>query len=385
MPIDTSLPPWLQRNVAQKESFDPSPWLNEAFNQNVQRAKLPLQLQQYQLQNKELELQAEHQGLQNDILNQELDLQKEELPAFQAAIKSAASTPGGAVALNVPGFRSKKYNDLWLSRLKADAETAVGQTLIKDQVGLAVLAQKVAEQGVDPTPANINGKWDRSALTDLQLKAVEDENMRAANLRRLADPTLRMAQDAADLKAQLRASEAKTVGAGVLQPTPPEMTKELERQQYLKDQISVMDAHLAHGTTHGADQLEAAGRYTRELENANAELDAAKATNNADAIATAQRKVDTLTDYLARTHPDKGKLLLEQALKSRHDAAYKAYLESPTKKAIKAEYDKARQELEDYVAKEATKPSITPSSSAGAATLPPVKTIGGFKVRVIKP
>lgn len=127
--IDTSLPPWLQRNLAQKESFDPSPWLNEAFNQNVQRAKLPLQLQGYELQNKATQLAIEHQGIQNDLANQEMNNFAQDLPIYRSAIESASKLPGGSVSMQTPMFKSKQALTLWQERQKSDAATAFGQAI----------------------------------------------------------------------------------------------------------------------------------------------------------------------------------------------------------------------------------------------------------------
>lgn len=174
--IDTSLPPWLQRNFAERPGFDPSPWLNEAFTQNVERQKLPLQLQQYALQNKALELSTEHQGIQNDLLNQELELQKNELPTFRSALETASKTPGGTIAMQTPAFQSKKYMDLWQERQKADAATAYGQAIHQstiDDVKAVTEAMRITGDVIKPLPDGTFDPTQKAAI----LKKANDEKL----------------------------------------------------------------------------------------------------------------------------------------------------------------------------------------------------------------
>ncbi len=184
MELDTNLPSWLQRNLAPRESFDPSPWLNEAFNQNVQRAKLPLQLQQYELANKQSQLAIEHQGIVNDVANQELNAYAEDLPKLRSYLENVSKSPNSALDVQPPMLRSQRAIQAVLQHQKMAADTALGATFMQDQIALTKEAAKVLALGIDPTPAMENGKWNRSALSDLALKATEDENMREIALRK---------------------------------------------------------------------------------------------------------------------------------------------------------------------------------------------------------
>lgn len=189
MPIDTSPPPWLQRNWQPGQSFDPSPWLNAAFQQNIERQKLPLQLQQYALQNKASELAIEHQGMVNDEMNSELDAARQDQEVYKSALEEASKLPGGTLNMPPPPLKSKEYSKQWLQRQSMDAQTAFGKTLIQDQIELTKTANNLLAEGYDVTPAMTKGPngqtmWDRSKISEIGNLAAEDKSIRAIELRK---------------------------------------------------------------------------------------------------------------------------------------------------------------------------------------------------------
>lgn len=131
MDLNTEMPPWLQRNLAPGNHD--SPWLLDAFKTgmalNEQRQKLPLQIQEMELQNKAHKLAVDHQGMVNDQLNDEMDNYNEDLETLRASLSQAAKTPGGSIAMQAPTFRSKKAQEAWRQQQIIDAQTSYGQAL----------------------------------------------------------------------------------------------------------------------------------------------------------------------------------------------------------------------------------------------------------------
>lgn len=184
---DLQAPGWLQRNWAPKEPFDPTPWLQERWNRQIQMQKLPLELQQMELANKAHALAIEHQGMMNDEFNGELNRYQEDLPALQSALADAQKRPGGTLEMQTPSFRSKKAMDLWSQRQKADAETAYGQALHQRSIEDMKTATKIMEVlGMD-VPRNEDGSINREMFTDLaqqadERKRLEDREDKAAGM-----------------------------------------------------------------------------------------------------------------------------------------------------------------------------------------------------------
>lgn len=169
--LDTSPAPWLQRAWSPRETFDPTPWLQERYRRQVEQAKLPLELQGMALQNKAHELMIEHQGIQQDLLNQELNDFQQDLPAYRSAVETAAKTPGGSIAMQTPTFRSKKAMDLWTERQKADAQTAYGQAIHQATIDDIKAVTEATRLTGDVLTPSANGQFDPAAKAALLEKA----------------------------------------------------------------------------------------------------------------------------------------------------------------------------------------------------------------------
>jgi hypothetical protein len=117
---DLQMPSWLQRNITPREPFDPTPWLQERYRRQIEAQKLPLQLQQMELANKAHALSMEHQGLQNNDFNQEMDAYQQDLPKLQEYVNGGRKGPPPAVF-------SKKGQQTILDWERADATSEFGK------------------------------------------------------------------------------------------------------------------------------------------------------------------------------------------------------------------------------------------------------------------
>ncbi len=227
--LNNQFPHWLESRFATHPGESP-PWLSSAIQTSMQhaerQAKMPLELQQMALRNKATQLEIEHQGIQNDVLNEEMNAYAEDLPILRDYLDTVSKTPGGSLVTPAPMLRSRKGIESVLQHQKMDADTILGKTMMEDQIALTKEAAKVLDAGIDPTPAFNNGRWDRSALSDLSLKAVEDTNMRAANLRKASNSWHYDAQGNPITRAG----------------NPPAAVATLEYRQKLKQQITDAEA-----------------------------------------------------------------------------------------------------------------------------------------------
>src|SRR5512143_3762473 len=114
MALDTGIPPWLQRNWAPREPFDPTPWLQERYNRQIEAQKLPLQLQGMALQNEAENLAIQHQGMVNEAAGLELQLYKQDIPVLDAESKEIAKNPMGIVGRQMPPLKSTRARNQWL-------------------------------------------------------------------------------------------------------------------------------------------------------------------------------------------------------------------------------------------------------------------------------
>ncbi len=187
--MDTQIPGWLQRNWAPRETFDPTPWLQERYRRQQEAQVMPLKLQQMALQNKASELAVETQGLQNDLANQEMAFYQEDLPVLREAMAAANSVPGGATGMPVPQFRSRQAQAQWLQRQGMDAQLVFNKAFATDQIELTKTAAELTGKGYDVSAAQGEGpngtpRWDRAKLSEIANLAAEDASIRAIELRK---------------------------------------------------------------------------------------------------------------------------------------------------------------------------------------------------------
>lgn len=278
--LDTSPAPWLQRAWSPRETFDPTPWLQERYRRQVEQAKLPLELQGMALQNQQAQLAIEHQGMQNDITNLQLQQRKDQMPLVNDWLKSIATKPLQE-QLNDPG---PTVTDPQLQQTITNYKERVANTLIGQGLKQKILGQKIAvaniiEAGGTPPPPDANGFYDEGALADAKTAALEAKSKREISERVAGitaeeqakldfaqknlpteisletakaeakakaaakyekDPTLKLATDLADIQAQLRASEQKTMGM----KDTAEINAELENQKRLRDTIATVQSKL---------------------------------------------------------------------------------------------------------------------------------------------
>lgn len=160
MALDTQVPAWLQRNWSPRETFDPTPWLQERYKRQVEQQVLPLKLQGMALENQANRLQIEHQGIQNDLQREEMASFARDLPRLRTARMEAAKVPGGSIAIKNPGFESKTAMQLWQEQQKMDAATAYGQAIHQATIDdMKAVTEATQLTGKVLTPGE-NGQFD---------------------------------------------------------------------------------------------------------------------------------------------------------------------------------------------------------------------------------
>lgn len=187
--IDTQVPVWLQRNWVPRETFDPTPWLQERYRRQQEAQIMPLKLQALALQNKASALAIEHQGIVNDEASQEMDFFQEDLPALRAAGERANRVPGGSLNMPAPELRSRKAQEQWLRRQASDAQLVYNKAYAQEQIELTKLAGELTAKEIDVEGARLEGpngtpRWDRAKLSEAASLAGENAFIRAMELRK---------------------------------------------------------------------------------------------------------------------------------------------------------------------------------------------------------
>lgn len=183
---DQEIPAWLQRNWAPKEPFDPTPWLQERFRRQVIQAKLPLELQQMELANKAAQLEIETRGLQNDLVNQEMNAYAQELPALREYMSQAEGTAGGAISLPPPAFRSKRAMAAIAERQKIDADTGYGIALnrtITEQTKNVAEWMPLANMTIAPRPDGTFDPQQYALLGEMAAQAKQASELEQISVR----------------------------------------------------------------------------------------------------------------------------------------------------------------------------------------------------------
>lgn len=277
--IDTSIPPWLQRNWTPREPFDPTPWLQERYNRQVEAQKLPLQLQGMALQNQAHQLAIAHQGMLNEAAGLELMNDHADAPLLQEYLNKVAQTQGGSLVVKAPAFRGKRARDVVLNQEKMDSDTAYGISLkqrIIDQTRRA--ASLPAIPGVPIPRPRADGTFDEAELGAAEQAALawKQQNEIAQDAARISaqeaartremqarqpleiaqinaraeaeakakqmyerDPAMTAGMDLARLKESLLQSQQQTRN---IAESTPELEAELSRQRQLQTVIDTMES-----------------------------------------------------------------------------------------------------------------------------------------------
>lgn len=175
--LDTNPPAWLQRNWAPRESFDPSPWLKQAYDRQIQQEKLPLELQGMALRNQAAQLVITHQGRSNDLL-------AKEQPELAKWITDQIGRPM-AETLNDPG-PGLLHPDMVqaLNSYKAHiAQTTYGLATRQALIKQTQQASEVADILGIVVPRNEDGTFDQAQLADLSQQANEAKMVAAQRAR----------------------------------------------------------------------------------------------------------------------------------------------------------------------------------------------------------
>lgn len=133
MALETGIPPWLQRNWAPREPFDPTPWLQERYNRQIEAQKLPLQLQGLQLQNKSAQLAIQHQGMVNEVQGMELQEIEREQPQMEQWMRETGGNPDKILNLPTPAVTSTRNQQLLINAKKMAADSAFGRSLLMQE------------------------------------------------------------------------------------------------------------------------------------------------------------------------------------------------------------------------------------------------------------
>ena len=123
--INASVPPWLQRNWEPKPSFDPSPWLQQAYKWNQDAQEVPLRVQGLALQNQAAQLAIAHQATENEVQGLQLQQYQAELPQMMDLRKQYANDPVGLMNHNA-SFSSPVLQKQWIDMQTAAAKSLAG-------------------------------------------------------------------------------------------------------------------------------------------------------------------------------------------------------------------------------------------------------------------
>jgi hypothetical protein len=147
MPLDTNIPSWLQRNWAPRESFDPTPWLQEQYRRKVVEAELPHRIQRLALQNQADQIAIEQSAMETEFKSMELGQYQSELPVVNEWLKGTGGDPLKVLNNPVPSVVNPKLQQAILSAKKMAAESTYAQTVEKYQLGLTEAATKLVSKG----------------------------------------------------------------------------------------------------------------------------------------------------------------------------------------------------------------------------------------------
>jgi hypothetical protein len=172
MPLDTNIPSWLQRNWAPRESFDPTPWLQEQYRRKVVEAELPHRIQRLALQNQADQIAIEQASMETEFKSMELGQYQQELPVVNEWLKGTGGDPLKVLNNPVPSVVNPKLQQAILSAKKIAAESTYAQTVEKYQLGLTEAATLLLKRGKYVQP--MVDDQGRSAFDPAALAAAAD-------------------------------------------------------------------------------------------------------------------------------------------------------------------------------------------------------------------
>ncbi len=200
---DLQAPAWLQRNWQPREPFDPTPWLQERYRRQQDAQILPLKLQQMELANKAAQLQIEHQGIENDIVNLDMNAYRDDLSRIRAFREATGGDPLKMAETPPPALFSAKGQQTLANQIKQASQVGYVQRHQDLETAKFALATKAAEHGysipmtTDPVTGQpsfdtqaIADTFSNSALRDLVGKAflaTAKGSAREADVRMLND------------------------------------------------------------------------------------------------------------------------------------------------------------------------------------------------------
>lgn len=251
--IDASIPPWLQRNWSPQQTFDPTPWLQERYNRQIQAQTLPLQLQGMALRNQQLQLDASHQAVMNDMLNEQQKRYAQELPRFNQLVQESKGDPD-ALANSTETFVNPVLQQRWMDLKKQAADTLLVQTKRANALEQVKTANDLERKGFGPIAIDPqSGLPVPESMQEAQAKYLEFQKQQAqtrygwhmtydenGNLVPTAVATAAIRADAATEAARIRANAVP--GAGV----EPQV-KVVEGQKFL---INPKTGHWEHLEKH---------------------------------------------------------------------------------------------------------------------------------------
>ena len=307
MPLDTSIPPWLQKawQPHEQEKGDPGRgmavasqvlgWMKYGSDQKALAQTLPLEVKQRELQNKQMELNNQLRTIDVDNAEAEHAVTVAETPKWQEMNKLWATTPGGAVATGPGIWDSQEYTKRANERLLQDQRTEAGWTIHQRNLeDIKAAADIFAKNGPYIEP-EANGLYDHQKLMDGQAKVREMAFQDAARKARLADPALNYAQDIGGLQSELRMNEKAMQG---MPADSIEMEQMTERSLRLKDEIKAMEDKLPYG--HTGTHLTAAAANLKTRQDLKAEIDDLEEAGDFE---TADSRRDDLKNFDS-AHPD---------------------------------------------------------------------------------
>lgn len=398
MPLNTEFPQWLQAQYAPQAQ---SPWIINAIQLATEREKmrqeLPLQIQEMGLRNIQMGLANDTQRMVNEAHHIELNNFMDDQELLDSSVKQAAGTPGGAMSMPTPNFRSHQAMNLWLDRMKSDADTAAGIAYKQRVIEQTKRAQAV--MGIPGTPTlrpGPDGTYDETQLQQAEqiatvYKAQQDEAL--ARVKAMHDPVMFRAQRLGELQDQLDASQARVASfgkqaslqaglgaaqaAGLPIPEPAATGVDVAEEARLQSRLTTeMEELRAAGTTaHSALTANDAviSQYERERDAAlqSGDTKAAQTAQGHINYFMAQHRNPLLEAKLGSLRSEKAKLAEEMNASKPDTAKYKR---------LRARYDQLDSEMTKAV-EEARGGLSLPAS--GAPTTNGWKDAGGgFKFRV---
>jgi hypothetical protein len=144
MPLDTNIPSWLQRNWAPRESFDPTPWLQEQYRRKIVEAELPGRIQAQALENQQRLMGIKLQAQQQELFSKDL-------ASYHSWLETVGTDPAKIINSS-PQLLTPQAQQLVLNQKKMASENQYLQAWQANHNKMAEAAAALTKEGFPIAP-----------------------------------------------------------------------------------------------------------------------------------------------------------------------------------------------------------------------------------------